>query len=64
MVVTLSVFPAVQVYITSSMEESTWTDVYFQPTVTFLLFNVFDMVGREAIRFVKWVQHNIFICLF
>ncbi|XP_071516610.1 equilibrative nucleoside transporter 1-like isoform X2 [Panulirus ornatus] len=52
--VTLMVYPAVLVYITSVFPESQWTEVYFQPTITFLLFNVGDWLGREAPRLVKW----------
>ena len=58
MTITLTVFPAVQVYVTSSLQASTWTQVYFQPTITFLLFNLFDMVGREVVRWIQWVMET------
>ncbi|XP_071516646.1 equilibrative nucleoside transporter 1-like [Panulirus ornatus] len=58
MFVTLMVFPAVVVYVTSVYPESQWTEVYFQPTITFLLFNVGDWLGREAPRLVKWPGHR------
>lgn len=56
LLITLSVFPGVVVYITSTMPKSQWTEVYYQPTITFLLFNVMDMVSREVLRFVQWVS--------
>ncbi|KAK3867927.1 hypothetical protein Pcinc_026654 [Petrolisthes cinctipes] len=53
--ITISVFPAVVVYITSSLpDETRWTQVFYQPTITFLLFNVGDFMGREMSRLVKW----------
>ncbi|KAK7073048.1 hypothetical protein SK128_005811 [Halocaridina rubra] len=51
---TLMIYPAVLVYITSVYPTSQWTEVYFQPTITFLLFNIGDWAGREAPRLVKW----------
>ncbi|KAK4310420.1 hypothetical protein Pmani_018017 [Petrolisthes manimaculis] len=54
--ITISVFPAVVVYITSSLPESRWTQVFFQPTITFLLFNFGDFVGREMSRLVKFLS--------
>ncbi|XP_050696084.1 equilibrative nucleoside transporter 1-like isoform X3 [Eriocheir sinensis] len=54
LLITLAVFPAVVVYITSTLPESRWTEVFFQPTVTFLLFNVGDVLGRELTRWLRW----------
>jgi hypothetical protein len=56
LLVTLAIFPAVQVYVTSNTEDGPWKDVYFQPTITFLLFNIGDLVGRELPRFLRWVR--------
>ncbi|KAK4289064.1 hypothetical protein Pmani_037946 [Petrolisthes manimaculis] len=58
LLIVLSVFPGVVVYVTSTMPESTWTQIYFQPTITFLLFNVMDFMGREMLRFVQWPSHK------
>lgn len=52
--VTLMIYPAVVVYITSTSAESPWSEVFFQPTITFLLFNLADWVGRETPRWVPW----------
>ncbi|XP_076066625.1 uncharacterized protein LOC143039991 [Oratosquilla oratoria] len=51
---TLIVYPSVTVYVTSSLPSSDWTDIYFQPTVTFLLFNIIDVIGRETPRVLQW----------
>ncbi|XP_068234827.1 equilibrative nucleoside transporter 1-like isoform X2 [Palaemon carinicauda] len=51
---TLMIYPAVLVYVTSSLPESRWTEDFFQPTITYLVFNVGDWLGREAPRLVKW----------
>ncbi|RXG69493.1 Equilibrative nucleoside transporter 2 [Armadillidium vulgare] len=56
--VTLAIFPSVEVYVTSVHSPSTWADVYFQPTITFLLFGVADMVGRELSRWITWPGHK------
>lgn len=52
--ITLAVFPNITVYITSTLPKSRWTQVFFQPTITFLLFNVGDVVGREITRWLRW----------
>ncbi|XP_042209343.1 equilibrative nucleoside transporter 1-like isoform X2 [Homarus americanus] len=52
--VTLMIYPAVMVYVTSYMPESQWTKVYFQPTITFLVFNLGDLLGRETPRWIPW----------
>ncbi|XP_059179685.1 equilibrative nucleoside transporter 3-like isoform X2 [Physella acuta] len=45
--VTLSVFPAVCSLIKSEgTEKNSWTDTYFTPVGCFLLFNVWDFLGR------------------
>ncbi|XP_064096774.1 equilibrative nucleoside transporter 1-like isoform X2 [Macrobrachium nipponense] len=51
---TLMIYPAVLVYVTSTLPDSRWTEVFFQPTITFLVFNIGDWLGREAPRLVKW----------
>nr|XP_027221046.1 equilibrative nucleoside transporter 1-like [Penaeus vannamei] len=50
----LMIYPAVVVYVTSVYPESRWTEEFFQPTVTFLLFNVGDTLGREITRWWRW----------
>lgn len=52
--ITLMIYPAVVVYVTSVYPESRWTEEFFQPTVTFLLFNVGDTLGREITRWWRW----------
>ncbi|XP_040571724.1 equilibrative nucleoside transporter 1 [Lepeophtheirus salmonis] len=50
--VTLAVFPAVTVHVTSFSENKTWSELYFTPVTCFLLFNIMDYIGREiASRF-------------
>ncbi|KAF2361926.1 Equilibrative nucleoside transporter [Trinorchestia longiramus] len=51
--VTLAVFPAVCVKITSTSDNASWSDTYFQPVMTFLLFNVGDLLGRQAGGFLQ-----------
>ena len=63
LLVTLTIYPAVQVYITSLSDNSTWRDVYFQPTVTYLLFNIGDVTGRELPRWIRWVIIKYFTWL-
>ncbi|KAK8376004.1 hypothetical protein O3P69_008612 [Scylla paramamosain] len=52
--VTLGAFPALCVKIISTAEDETWSQVYFQPVVTFLLFNVGDYIGRQVAGFMMW----------
>ncbi|CAL4195070.1 unnamed protein product, partial [Meganyctiphanes norvegica] len=54
LLITMSVYPSVVVYVTSMYPSSQWTEVYFQPTITFLLFNIGDVLGREVTRWVTW----------
>ncbi|XP_053649194.1 equilibrative nucleoside transporter 3 isoform X2 [Cherax quadricarinatus] len=54
LIVTLMIYPSVLVYITSTSPESRWTQIFFQPTITFLLFNLSDWCGRETPRWLKW----------
>ncbi|XP_063863896.1 equilibrative nucleoside transporter 1-like [Scylla paramamosain] len=54
--VTLGAFPALCVKIISTAEDETWSQVYFQPVVTFLLFNVGDYIGRQVAGFMMWVS--------
>lgn len=54
LLITLAVYPAVQVYVTSTTPDGQWKDVYFQPTITFLLFNIGDVMGRELPRWIRW----------
>ena len=59
LVIVLCIYPAVEVYVTSVHSPSTWADVYFQPVITFLLFNIFDMLGRETPKYIQWVRKFI-----
>lgn len=54
--VTLAVFPAVCVKIVSNSDNDMWSGTYFQPVLTFLLFNVGDYVGRQLAGSVLWVS--------
>lgn len=56
--ITLMVYPAVVVYVTSVYPKSRWTEEFFQPTITFLLFNVGDTLGREITRWWRWVREE------
>ena len=56
--VTLAVFPAVCVKIVSTSTGTQWSDVYFQPVLTFLLFNVGDLVGRQLAGLVLWPRRG------
>ncbi|CAL1531644.1 unnamed protein product [Lymnaea stagnalis] len=53
--VTLSVFPAVCSLIKSThTPKNEWTETYFTPVICFLLFNVFDFVGRLITFVIKF----------
>jgi len=52
--VTLSVFPALCVQVTSTYTGTAWADKYFMPVLTFLLFNVGDLVGRQLGGTLLW----------
>ncbi|XP_050686803.1 equilibrative nucleoside transporter 1-like isoform X1 [Eriocheir sinensis] len=56
--VTLGAFPALCVKIISSVENETWSDIYFQPVVTFLLFNIGDYIGRQSAGFIMWPRRG------
>lgn len=56
--VTLVAFPALCVKIFSTSEDKIWADVYFQPVITFLLFNVGDYVGRQVAGFIMWPRRG------
>ncbi|XP_050442869.1 equilibrative nucleoside transporter 1 [Adelges cooleyi] len=46
-VVTMAVYPAVTVLISSSEKtHSAWTDKYFVPVMAYLLFSIWDFIGR------------------
>lgn len=60
--VTIAVYPGVTVLIESEGKGKghSWNDIYFVPTVNYLLFNMGDYAGRLlAGRFIK-VSINIF----
>ncbi|KAK3871004.1 hypothetical protein Pcinc_023801, partial [Petrolisthes cinctipes] len=56
--VTLAAFPALCVKILSTSENRVWADLYFQPVITFLLFNVGDYVGRQVAGFIMWPKRG------
>ncbi|XP_071514783.1 equilibrative nucleoside transporter 1-like isoform X2 [Panulirus ornatus] len=56
--VTLGVFPALCVKIISMSEDDKWANVFFQPVVTFLLFNVGDYLGRQIAGFIMWPRRG------
>nr|XP_027223366.1 equilibrative nucleoside transporter 1-like [Penaeus vannamei] len=56
--VTLAAFPALCVTIQSTSENEKWADVYFQPVVTFLLFNVGDYLGRQGAGMIMWPRQG------
>merc|ERR1719447_1891855 len=49
---TMSVFPGLIAQVRSSQEDTIWGDRYFVPTVTFLVFNICDYLGRLLTNFV------------
>ncbi|XP_045113466.1 equilibrative nucleoside transporter 1-like isoform X2 [Portunus trituberculatus] len=59
--VTLGAFPALCVKIISTSEDEIWSKVYFQPVVTFLLFNIGDYIGRQVAGFVMWPRRGSWI---
>ncbi|XP_042233130.1 equilibrative nucleoside transporter 1-like isoform X2 [Homarus americanus] len=62
--VTLGAFPALCVKIISMSEDEMWASVYFQPVVTFLLFNVGDYLGRQVAGFIMWPRRGSKILYF
>jgi len=60
-IVTLSVFPVVCVRIISTSSHKVWADVYFQPVITFLLFNVCDVFGRQLAGWMSWPRRGSLI---
>ena len=54
--ITMSVFPGLVAQVRSTSDNSTWAE-YFPAIVTFLLFNIFDYIGRSLTNFVTlWVS--------
>ncbi|VVC24455.1 Equilibrative nucleoside transporter,Major facilitator superfamily domain [Cinara cedri] len=59
-VVTMSIYPAVTVLITSvNIEHTAWTDIYFIPVINYLLFNICDFLGRILSNFLKLPLNSI-----
>ncbi|KAJ8405771.1 hypothetical protein AAFF_G00312080 [Aldrovandia affinis] len=52
-VVTLSVFPAITVDVTTLYAGTKW-EVYFIPVCCFLVFNIMDWIGRTVTTVVQW----------
>ncbi|KAK6636358.1 hypothetical protein RUM43_010018 [Polyplax serrata] len=62
--VTASVYPAITVLISSVNGTGEWQTKYFVPVVSFLIFNIWDYIGRILAGVVKWVSHfNIVYCI-
>jgi len=66
--VTLSVFPALTVQIESVHHGTEWGEKYFMPVLTFLLFNVGDLMGRQMGGTFLWPRQGsnlipLFTCL-
>ncbi|XP_027845609.2 equilibrative nucleoside transporter 1 isoform X1 [Aphis gossypii] len=58
--VTMSVYPAVTVLITSVNKEHTaWTDTYFLPVIAYLLFSTCDFLGRVMSNFIRLPINSI-----
>ena len=55
---TLAAFPAVCVKIVSTSSDTKWANIYFQPVLTFLLFNVGDLVGRQLAGLLLWPRRG------
>ncbi|KAG0715525.1 Equilibrative nucleoside transporter 1 [Chionoecetes opilio] len=62
--VTLAAFPVLCVSIISTAEDKIWSEVYFQPVVTFLLFNICDYIGRQGAGFTMWPRRGSVILYF
>ncbi|KAK6640496.1 hypothetical protein RUM44_012191 [Polyplax serrata] len=62
--VTASVYPAITVLISSVNGTGEWQTKYFVPVVSFLIFNIWDYIGRILAGVVKWVSHfNLVYCI-
>ncbi|CAL4157153.1 unnamed protein product [Meganyctiphanes norvegica] len=50
--ITISVYPAICIRIKSrSSGDKTWSDIYFRPVITFFLFSICDLIGRQVAVF-------------
>ncbi|XP_050547674.1 equilibrative nucleoside transporter 3-like isoform X1 [Daktulosphaira vitifoliae] len=59
-VVTMSVYPAVTVLISSSENiHNSWTDKYFVPVMAYLLFSAMDFVGRLLPHYIKLMDNVV-----
>lgn len=56
---TLSIFPAITSLV-QSQTKSKWTDKYFTPVASVLLFNCGDLLGRTLGTFVQWPKRSNF----
>ncbi|CAL4124450.1 unnamed protein product, partial [Meganyctiphanes norvegica] len=56
--VTLSVFPVVCVRIVSTSVHKEWAEIFFQPVITFLLYNVGDLFGRQLAGWMTWPRRG------
>ncbi|XP_024081088.1 equilibrative nucleoside transporter 3 isoform X2 [Cimex lectularius] len=61
-VVMFSVYPSITVLVKSMDTRSTpWTDIYFVPVVTFLLYSVCDYSGRIISGYLQWPEKKSWI---
>lgn len=56
--VTLSLYPAVTVLISSVNQGTAWNDVYFVPVVAYLLFSTTDYMGRLIAGYFQWPENR------
>lgn len=57
--VTVMLNPGLTSLIVSVSPGHRWNDVFFVPVCTYLFFNLFDFIGREAAPIIKYVIHCI-----
>ncbi|KAL0267077.1 UNVERIFIED_CONTAM: hypothetical protein PYX00_009441 [Menopon gallinae] len=61
--VTISVYPAVTVLVVSESQKSEWNVKYFVPVVAFLIFSIWDYIGRILAGYLKWPMRRKFLIL-
>ncbi|XP_074026586.1 equilibrative nucleoside transporter 3 isoform X4 [Leptinotarsa decemlineata] len=61
---TAMIFPGFTALVVSeNMHGTTWEKLYFRPVVSFLTFNAFNLIGREAAKIVKTPKHGIHVMI-
>lgn len=62
--VSLSLYPAVTALVVSTSHVHTeWTDKYFAPVIAYLVFSLFDYLGRILAGKLNWPRNNGFLIL-